>query len=251
MVKYILISVVLFLSISLTIYGQGVGIKTNPLGIFHIDANGDNSAYPTVSESANDVIIDNQGNVAIGTLVSATAKLSVKSLTVGGAIQVIDGLQSNGLILTSDDDGNARWSLPIPSSGKIEAILNLGPQALPKGYISLIPSSTFTAKANGYHVFEIRWHATYSVAAPRQIFTATHIRLMKNGILVDEYEAYQDVTTNATDAVTFFTSLATQANAGDVLSLEVRPGIAHGNLILAQATPLTTSKIIVKRLTIR
>ncbi|NDW08803.1 hypothetical protein [Dysgonomonas sp. 520] len=252
MVKNIIITGFILGGFSLLGNAQSIGINTqNPTNTLHIDAAKDNSATPTGTQLQNDVVVDNEGRLGIGTT-TPNGKVSIVS-NVPGAIQLIDGQQQQGLILTSDADGNARWSLPIPSTGKIEAIIELGPQeiATVAGLYVPVPTSTYTVKADGYHVVEIRWYATYSAAYTRDQMTSTHIRLLKNNELVDEYEAYQDITPNITDAVTFFTSLATYAKAGDVLNLVVRPGFAPGNMILAKSENLRTSKMIIKRLTMR
>lgn len=235
----------------LFLQAQYVGIKTtSPVGVLHIDAAGDNGATISPAQALNDVVINTKGYLGIGT-VNPQAKLTINNNGVAGAIRIVDGRQADGLILTSDASGNASWAYPITSTGKIEATLPLGPQTFAASGTTKATGSDFTVRADGYHVFEIRWYAKYSAAATRQTYTATHIRLFKNGALADEYEAYQDVTTDANDAVTFFTALATQAKTGDVLYIDVRPGIAPGNLILARTSDLTTAKIIVKRLNIK
>lgn len=239
---------------------QSVGINTiSPLGIIHIDGEEDNSASPTAIEVANDVFIDSNGNLGVGTLLPQ-AKLSIDNNGNAKALKIVDGFQKQGQILTSDAEGNAFWGYPIPSTGKIEAILKLGPQVIQPSLFTAIDNSRLVVRSDGYHVYEIRWHTYYSVTPPQIRMTATHIRLYKNNVFVDEYEAYQDLTIegarvypdgNERDAVTFFTSLATQAKKGDVLHLEVRPGITPGNLILENNVDVKTSKIIVKRLNIK
>jgi hypothetical protein len=230
---------------------EGVGINTNtPQGIFHVKSGG------------KDVVVkDGTGNVGIHTT-TPQAKLEIATPEPGNtSLRIIDGLQAEGLILTSDPAGNARWSTPIGTAGKLEAVLELGPQDIGETDSTDVPTSHYTAQADGYHVYEIRWFATYSQIPTRQIYTATHLQLIRHSPLTgtdevaDEFEMYHDITTAADDAVTFWLSLSTQAKAGDELRLIVRytphPSISLGDLWLRKDTKLTTAKVIVKRLNMR
>jgi hypothetical protein len=234
---------------------EGVGVNTeNPQGAFHVKAGN------------RDVVVSHStGHVGIHTA-TPQAKLEIASPAPGvPALQIIDGRQGSGRILTSDSDGNARWSIPIGSAGKLETVLELGPQDIAVTDSVDVPSSHFTVREDGYHVYEIRWYATYASEAPRHISTATHLQLIRRPAgtgtdeVADEFEMYHDITraddngdgVYNDDAVTFWLSLSTQAKAGDELSLTVRPGIAHGALLLRKAGTLTTSKVIVKRLNVR
>jgi hypothetical protein len=222
--------------------GEGIGINTNqPEGIFHVK-----------TDNGQDVVVkDGTGNLGIHTT-TPQAKVDVI-----GSVQIIDGLQAGGRILTSDDEGNARWANPLGSAGKLEAVLELGVQDIAAGDFVDVPTSHFTVEADGYHVYEIRWYATYASAPSRQIQTATHFQLILHSAatgtdaMADEFEMYHDITTNAGDAVTYWMSLSTQAKAGDELRLMVRPSIAHATLQLRQAGKLSTAKVIVKRLNMR
>jgi hypothetical protein len=216
-----------------------VGINTeNPAALFHIAAD-------------EDVVIDNSGNVGIGTT-SPAAKLDVR-----GAVRIVDGLQASGMALTSDSVGNARWAQPITNSGgRVEAVLELAPQSFQQDVYTPLPSSEYVIKAEGYHVFEIRWYAKYGVPS-RHIHTATHFQLVRkeagtqNRSVADEYEMYRNITDDAADAVTIWTTLSSYANTGDVLSLVVRPSVSHSVVNIVNPDKLHTSKIIVKRLNVR
>jgi hypothetical protein len=206
------------------------------------------------------VIKQGTGNVGIHTT-TPQAKLEIVSPAPGApALQIIDGLEAEGLILTSDAAGNARWATPIGAAGKLETVLELGVQNIGTNVYTDIPTSHFSVQAGGYHVYEIRWHVTYASTPSRQVYTATRFRLIRRpaatGIdeVADELEMYRDIAATAGNAVTFWLSLSTQANAGDELSLSVlyvpHPSISLGNLQLRKAGKLTTSKVIIKRLNV-
>ena len=218
---------------------NGVGVNTEqPAGVFHVKT--DNGKDVVVSHST--------GNLGVHTT-TPQAKLDVV-----GSVQIIDGRQAGGRILTSDAAGYARWSNPVGANGKVEAVLELGPQDLVLGNSVDVPASHYSVQEDGYHVYEIRWHATYASAPSRQIYTATHFQLILHSAatgtdtVADEFEMYHDITTNAADAVNFWMLLSTNARAGDELSLNVRPTIAHATLQLRKASKVTTSKVIVKRM---
>lgn len=65
-------------------YAQ-VGINTtNPLGIFHIDGNKDNTTIPTTTEQANDFIVSSTGSTGIGTTtINSSAKLQIDAANQG------------------------------------------------------------------------------------------------------------------------------------------------------------------------
>jgi hypothetical protein len=239
----------LFFSLCLALYcGAQVGINTmTPAGVFHVAAGGDS------------LVISSDGNVGVGVSPASTVKLDILSDTEGGALQIVDGLQQEGHLLTSDSAGNARWSAPIGSAGQVEALLRLGPQTIgtSTSVYTAIPTSSYTVKADGYHVFEIRWYARYATAPSATTRTGTHLRLMKHelstgqDIVADQYEMRRNITADATDAVTFWVTLSVNAKAGDILSLQVRPSLTHANLLLRNTVDLETTKIIVKRLNVR
>jgi hypothetical protein len=238
-----------FFALGLTLFGtgltahaqtsQGVGINTSqPAGAFHVKtANG------------KDVVVEHgTGNLGIHTT-TPQAKADVN-----GSVRIIDGLEQAGHILTSDDNGNARWNNPVGVAGKLMGVLKLGVQDIPSGSFEDVVNSRHTADADGYHVYEIRWHATYASKPPREMNTATHFRLMLHSAatgkdtIADQFEVYHDITRIDNDAVTFWINLSTYAKAGDELSLTVCPTIAHADLLLRKDSERTTAKIIVKRL---
>lgn len=91
------------------------GINTyNPLGVLHVDGQGDNNAtsYPSVAEQSNDFIIRPNGNVGVGT-VNPNYKLDINT---GGTtaspikgFKLVDGYQQDGFVLTSNSEGVGNW----------------------------------------------------------------------------------------------------------------------------------------------
>jgi hypothetical protein len=71
-------------------------------------------------------------------------------------VQIIDGQQAEGRILTSDEDGNAHWANSIGAAGRLEAILELGVQDIAASDSVDVPTSHHTVQADGYYVYEIR-----------------------------------------------------------------------------------------------
>jgi hypothetical protein len=85
-----------------------VGINTqNPLSLFHIDGNGDNSTTPTSAELLNDITVTKDGNLGIGTI-NPLNKLSILTTGSNTGLHLPNGA-SSGKVLTSDINGNAEW----------------------------------------------------------------------------------------------------------------------------------------------
>ena len=102
------VAVVAILFISCTMYSQ-VGINTKDIrGVYHIDAAKDNTSTITASQQANDIVIDTDGNMGVGTIVP-TARLHLKSNTAYGAFRINDGSEAKGRILQGDAAGNTFW----------------------------------------------------------------------------------------------------------------------------------------------
>lgn len=108
--------------LSSIVFGQ-VGINTpNPQAVFHVDGMKDNPAAgtPSAAQQLNDVAVDMNGNVGIGTT-APTAKLEINS-TTGNALKISDTNQGLGKVLTSDSNGNARWLTPGTSLARLATI---------------------------------------------------------------------------------------------------------------------------------
>ncbi|KQT22914.1 hypothetical protein ASG22_14285 [Chryseobacterium sp. Leaf405] len=101
-------------SISTQLFAQ-VGINTaNPQGSFHIDGAKDNPAtgVPSAVQSANDAIINNAGNMGLGTL-APTAKLEIASGTNGTS-----GLKLSNINNTTPATNNSA-ALGVDGSGNV------------------------------------------------------------------------------------------------------------------------------------
>lgn len=102
-----------------------VGINTkNPQGIFHIDSKANTIGTANFSD---DIIVDSQGNLGIGTL-SPKTKLDIQ-----GSLSITNSGENDRYILTSDNTGIGTWrSNPVSrinrisickASGTIKSIL--------------------------------------------------------------------------------------------------------------------------------
>ena len=94
-------------SIGILLHAQ-VGINTqNPLGVFHIDAKGNNSAVPTAAELLDDLIVDSNGKMGIGMMPSTTDN---SKLQITGSMSItLDGMEAQGKVLISDANGMGTW----------------------------------------------------------------------------------------------------------------------------------------------
>lgn len=110
--KYIFTCTLLVLFNSAFLCAQ-VGINTqSPYGILHIDGGGDNppSGVPGTIQVANDIVVEAQGNMGVGTL-TPTARLHLKSSVPGSAFRLLDGTEDENRILLGDQNGYAWWGI--------------------------------------------------------------------------------------------------------------------------------------------
>lgn len=100
---------------STLLFGQ-VGINTpNPKGVFNIDAGRDNpttgSAH-TVLQQLNDFVVNEAGNVGLGTI-APVQKLDIRTNGTQSApitgFKLVDGNQNKNFVLTSDANGIGTW----------------------------------------------------------------------------------------------------------------------------------------------
>lgn len=135
--KYILI--ILLIVLIPVVFRAQVGINvlaTISNSVLHIDAEGNNSGVvPSAGQTADDVLIDSQGRVAIGhTVPQNMLHIKTKGTVISpvSTLAIEDGSQGNTRVLMSDAFGNAYWSyageLPAVKGvlGKGIPIVNLG-----------------------------------------------------------------------------------------------------------------------------
>ncbi len=102
---------------------KSVGINTNnPRGALHVDAKGDNGSGDTPTNISDDVIVDTNGNLGLGTI-SPVQKVHVEApASSGNGFRLNDQSQDIGYLLMSRDTmGTATW-IPKPFSVKTGAI---------------------------------------------------------------------------------------------------------------------------------
>lgn len=78
----------------------------------------------------NSVVLGNLANVGIGTSVPQS------KLHVQGGVRIVDGTEANGLVLTSDANGNASWA-PVSSLAVASAFDTLGGVVLPGSAVNM------------------------------------------------------------------------------------------------------------------
>lgn len=111
---------IIFLSMSLlfvNVYLKAqIGINTeSPRGIFHVDSKSDTPALgiPTVGLEIDDVLIDGDGNMGVGTI-SPQVKMHIvtggTSTNPKTGLRLDDGNQLNLRVLLSDANGVGRWA---------------------------------------------------------------------------------------------------------------------------------------------
>lgn len=176
------------------------------------------------------------GNVGINTT-APTEKLEVQ-----GSVKIVDGTQGAGKVLTSDANGKASWQV---SSGSLISSQSLPAQSIPPTATTILSGFSFTAPSQSDYRIEFRcWNTFTGASSPADV--AQHVRLLKNGAPVDEYEHYTLL--GSTRNTTFSIILhASNCNVGDILTLDLRPGIAAGATAIQFNTsnPWTTSKVLV------
>ncbi|SHE87042.1 hypothetical protein [Dysgonomonas macrotermitis] len=123
--KTFTITFIFILILNSQLYSQ-IGINTtNPKTLLHIDAASSVATTnpPTgtisVTQASDDVVIDNQGNVGIGTATPDT-KLDIQSSSVG-AIRISDTSEGVNKMLLSDANGVGTWA---SVAGSWFAVLN-------------------------------------------------------------------------------------------------------------------------------
>ncbi|NDW08390.1 hypothetical protein [Dysgonomonas sp. 520] len=158
MKKKLLILSALFFTATLT---AQVGVNTeSPQGVFHIDAARDTSGDTNV---ADDVIVNSSGNLGVGTNDPQT-KVDIRSSTQGGGFRLQDGTQGNSMVLTSDANGNGRWSAP-----------GFSEFAQLPGYTSPVINFTDTMFYDTGYSFTLGSRGTYFISLAMRIDVSTPV----------------------------------------------------------------------------
>ena len=216
MKRIILFIIVIYTS--LMVFGQ-VGINTeNPQSQFHIDA-ANNSGTTT-----DDVILRDNGRLGIGTT-SPTAKVHVSVPNGNTALRINDGTESDGRVLMSDANGNAKWGVIKGSGG---STINIDkPASYPTKTTSVLKlngdNDLIPIVSAGNYLITIRWWGRTSVISSYGTVSA-YFYLYRNGVEVDGIEYYVPAVANV--AYTFTTVLlAIGCQDGDNLQIRISPSI--------------------------
>lgn len=177
----------LCLSGTISLYAQvGINTKVPYTGrVLHIDGAGDNvsAVSVTAAQAANDIVIDLDGNMGVGTI-TPTAKLHIATSGTTLPIRIADGSEGVDKYLTSDENGYATWiNKPTPNGIVYYSATPLKYQ--PSVYTTLpveINSagySQITIPKDGNYVVTLRWWGAVNLTAPA--ITSVHIRLRQAG----------------------------------------------------------------------
>lgn len=218
---------------SLGIIHAQVGINTkNPQGVLHIDGKGNTSGTSNISD---DVLINSNGNIGIGTL-SPTAKVhSVGSSTLS-PMRITDTKQKIDQILVSDDNGNASWMEKPYPGGVIYSIVG-SKITYTTGTYTLVKA--IPVSVSGNYLISIRWWGvSLAVAANNLICGVFYVTDSANTtnnwtadqtLLKDQVEYCTNTRSNAYTC--FSTTLFAKATAGRYLKLYIRVS-AGGNWVI-------------------
>lgn len=265
-IKYITRTICVFLYLlPLSISFAQVGINTiTPAGIFHLDGKQDNTGTDP-KRYTNDFVIDNKGNVGIGTT-TPQARLDLQADTTYGAIRMVDGTQRPGRVFMADASGNAFWGM-TKGGGGIMAMLETpatygGITNTPITFheeSGLAATTSVSIKLPGTYAFMLRWTVVYhnstlattvpvTASDPRN-FTTSKItfRLFINdpGTYLDS-NAYdiqtQDISvTNGVPFSVYIPFTAKNINAGDLPVITVKPTSAAESFELIANDGITST----------
>lgn len=232
--------------------GIGINMDTAPLGVFHLNGS-------AAGQAADDVLIDAEGRVGIGT-VNPTARLTIDTQDAAGVypIRLRDGSEgkSGDILVAADADGHASWqTITPPAPDVVYSITTLSSPALsfPVGSATKIAKSEFSVTADGFYSVDVRWWAQYDNSSTSTLQkTVTRFQLVRSrsgqNNVIDEIR-HHDVARSIW--TTFFVLYAT-AKAGDKLSLYVWPEVYPSGSTQHQIGTLTLdwcqSKVMYKKL---
>lgn len=212
-------------------YSQ-IGINTDfPLQMLHVDAKKNTEGTANI---ADDVVIDNNGNIGIGVL-NPTAKLHINATTVGGGLKLKDGTEgARKMLYSKDANGRLSWINQPSSSGKIY-YANTGPVSFPVGNNQLVLSIPITE--TGTYIVFMRWWGSATHTEPANKHISAYFRLREAntaaaadvGTEKDALEHYVDYPT-AGKYFVFTSSLLGYMTAGK-----------HMKIYISVATPIGTS----------
>lgn len=227
---FLLISSVAFVSAQ-------IGINTEtPLGIFHVDAFGNNSATPTAAQIVDDVVITSAGNIGLGTL-TPTVKVEIGNVsTLSSPLRIEDNSTFAAKVLESvTADGTAMWTEQPASYAKTYRACTFG-QIFPfDGLTVLALNENMVIPQNGKYLVTLRWWGYNRVDAIGDNILSGYIYVRKKGTTayLDQIEYYLVGTKG--DVLTFTTSLYLGDRvAGEIMEVLVRPVIGAGGA----ATPI-------------
>lgn len=270
-IKYIIKAISIFTCLlPLSIFAQ-VGINTvSPAGIFHLDGKQDNTLPGglTPAHTINDFIIDNNGNVGIGTI-APQARLDIQADTLYGAFRMVDGTQKSGRVLMADATGNAFWGM-TKGGGGIMASLETpatygGTTNVPITFHETTGvAATVSVSINlpGTYAFMLRWTAIYHNSAvttitptvstdpPNFLVSKITFRLFINdpGTYLDS-NAYdvqtQDISvTNGMPVSVYVPFTAKNINAGDLPVITIKPASANETFELVANDGISSTSAI-------
>ncbi len=263
MKKKLLILVGLF---AFSLLQAQVGINTTvpySKSVFHIDGKGNNVSAGTVSqaEAVDDIVIDNKGNMGVGT-VNPTTKLHIDA-TQGSlkAIRIVDGSEGANKYLFSDFEGKVTWKpKPMPQG---VVYYTKTPQTFTKGVftkalveVNSENNTDIIIPYEGSYIITVRWWGSVSIAETtttgvyRIVPGELELHRKRNGIStrVDNtviYTPVQDQGATGSSRMTFTTSLfASGLEAGDILEVYVRPTGPNDWTVGAGLTPAQQGMVV-------
>lgn len=156
--RFLFLTIVVCLGCTLS---AQIGINTEaPQKLFHVDAKRNTSGSTNVSD---DVVVDNNGNIGVGTI-SPTTKLHIETTQTGlPALHFSDGNEGPGKVLGSKDaNGNITWLAPPSSWAK--AFYTTGT----KSYKNTLRHLFFSTQVPlaGTYVVVLRWWGRANVTNP-------------------------------------------------------------------------------------
>lgn len=219
---------ILLLLFTINAWAQ-IGINTqSPKGLFYIDGKKDNTFPTTESQLNNDIMINTDGNLSIGTD-NSDSKLNIKTLgtsttTIYG-LKIQDGTEDFGKLLTSDDNGNASWQKGKGSGGNIirSSTKQTFDNSTYRSLILGIMDNTFSKipiDTNGNYIFVVRWWGDASITP--EVSGAT-FRLLKNSSEILDIVEYYLPTSKSSVSYFGFTLTLQGANLlqGDYVEIQL------------------------------